>query len=627
MYPGFKDWWQGRADQARDFLDRGFLSDVVIGFDPITGTVEETSGGQGTMCDTSANCGSGFACINGFCQQIPAGTVDGTGEVSGPGSECSTEDSNSTGNACGSGLGEAVPTCSKPGCDNTNTLPDEGDEKTCGDKCCRFSANGVACFNGPCPYSGCSRFCTNYLAANGEVGAGCSDGPEGNSCDECTFCNVFGEGYGECLPRSEGFAQLDEPCWCKTAEGCSDCHRCDQEADSDDYGECVYAPETCQICSSISNYDCGCDIFLNGQYCSPLDSPIPPIWKLNASLKQRCEELCSDTCRPPLVETRWVEGTPEPPCPAGWCCEPNGTEEQAATAPVNEETCEYTYTNEFTTPITYGSGVQPGSNVRSTPTVVGNCYTGIVPEEFRQNPSDEMWDDKWAICEYSYPVLDCRNAIINEISHIVANPIESGENPVYPNDSPGTLSAPSNCEICDFNGTTWNLRTDKNCEAATGCKGEPFQCNCSADCADCFSCNEGFCEEDPGCADFNYCDSNPNGKTSYKSNALFVRASYNADTEVYELAGLKAMPIVTVFNLNNFDSAKGFTYQYACDNGETTFSEINCNCTSPQDCSNCPDSLWQFDQTETGACCDQACSDPEAGCADVTGDAAGPPIL
>ena len=315
MYPGFRTWWTKQAAKAETFQRSGGLkeSDVVSGYDP-----NRQVSANPTKCTSSTQCASGFVCINGECIEGIIGTRNGSGEVSGPGAPCDPPAPGTGGNACGSGIGTNTPTCTLAKCDNTNTLePDEH----CGTTCCRYSGTGVVCYNGECPYSGCSQFCTSYLASNGEPGPGCSDGPEGNSCDECTFCDVYSGAVGICTPKSEGFAEGTEPCWCDTAEQCVDCDKCSTDPDDVfDFGKCTYDETDCYNCAQLSNYECGCGLLAQGYHCEPVNSPNPAISVLRNKLEEQCAKDC--ICNAEQKYKEWVTPTQtEPPCPDGWCCE------------------------------------------------------------------------------------------------------------------------------------------------------------------------------------------------------------------------------------------------------------------------------------------------------------------
>ena len=284
-------WWGGsQIDNAMSFINSGSL----VG-NPIT-----VSGSNYKGCIDSSNCGSGWACVGGVCVQRDTGAggrnesgdtsgCGGGGAGGGGGGGCGPSTASNTtesffagelwvkegqedlqaavknaasGSTTGftdysfdtatSSISVTNPStgCTISGCGGG--LIGEGPNggvSCCGrGRCCRTlgGGRGVQCFCGNCPPppSDCSRFCTDYLKSNGELGEGCNDG---NSCDECSSCEpVIGESGSTCVPSGG-------PCYCGGSSGCEGaCSVCSED------GTCDEDCSTCQRCyTKFATCDCG----------------------------------------------------------------------------------------------------------------------------------------------------------------------------------------------------------------------------------------------------------------------------------------------------------------------------------------------------------------------------------
>ena len=313
--------WNDQAKKANDFLDNGGFTDVVRNLDQLAQTPLNAE------CVQSSQCAGGYGCVNGKCVQISGGLTSarsGNGNISGPGFNPDSEancDPTDPESVCGAATG--ATTCSKPGCDNDNKIPDP--EECCGERCCRASAFGVECFCGPCPGpTGCSEFCTDYSNANpGELAAGCTDGLYGNVCDECQFCDVI-HFDGQCQPKT-----IDLPCWCDEGARCGDCEKCTRDpADTVNYGKCRNAPEDCLSCTTIYNYRCPCNRILQEVTAcrNATESGLVGASLARAEAERQCDAICEDEGDPcaGVCTSRSYTGD-APPCPSGYTCTVTGS--------------------------------------------------------------------------------------------------------------------------------------------------------------------------------------------------------------------------------------------------------------------------------------------------------------
>ena len=238
-------------------------------------------------CVASEECPSGYSCINGQCTRMGPG---GDQQLPSPGDAtgCDPLDPESPCNSGAPGSCQQAPTCG-----------DDSEAKDCcGERCCTFGSAsstrpGVHCFCGPCPpWPTCNSFCEAYLSAIGNPGPGCTEGPDGNSCDKCNVCDL-----GECVPDP------DAPCFCDAAACASsgECLGCDIDPESFDFGVCGYVGDLrCQNCATITNYLCPCGIVLPPvTACKGKEEDgILAINLAQAEAAKQCDDLCpKDRCR------------------------------------------------------------------------------------------------------------------------------------------------------------------------------------------------------------------------------------------------------------------------------------------------------------------------------------------
>lgn len=354
MYNRFRD---KQVNNALSFISTG--SNV--------GNTVPISGANSRGCIDSSDCASGWACNGGICRQTDNGP-DGSGSSDGCGSGSS---GGGNGSGCGAGpdrylaayedfaevytnalkdlkAGDVLLTqglngdtvgnglvgislngkCLKTGCTGTSTRLG-GNDACCGQgRCCRLGAS-VQCFCGKCPEppQNCSKFCTSYLAANGELAPGCTDD---NTCDECSSCVDYGNFQGTgCKKKSGG------PCWCEDGgRSCSGaCSKCEED------GLCRDSCENCQTCYTRLNYDCGCGT-VDIECCySACDGT-----KGFQTCVPDCDELCGGGGGDPCAGScRTVTTcTPEspPPCPPKSTCRTSGTIEAGGQTCTLTEICD-----------------------------------------------------------------------------------------------------------------------------------------------------------------------------------------------------------------------------------------------------------------------------------------------
>ena len=330
---GLNDFWS-TSQRANDFLRTGSFNDTVRNEGSNTGSWSRNVGGggnnnslsTGSGCTGSSQCPSGWACVDGICQQMGSG--GNQQQYSPGGGDCDPDDPESPCNSGGPGACQQTP-----GCGDDSEARD-----CCGERCCSFgsassSRPGVNCFCGPCPpWPGCTSFCSSYLKANGVPGPGCTEGRDGNSCDACTECD--GNVGGECQPLSIG-----APCWCEGEECNGDaCQKCETDPESSDYGECSLDAANCQDCATITNYLCPCNVTLPPvTVCKPYGAGgLLAINLAQQEAARQCQEVCAarpDPCAPECTNhTRCTDiGTGVAACLEG--------ETQTGTLEVGGETC------------------------------------------------------------------------------------------------------------------------------------------------------------------------------------------------------------------------------------------------------------------------------------------------
>lgn len=187
------------------------------------GTFEETSvtvfGSKevDTGCTSSSQCASGFACVNGNCEQQVTQTSTTSGSTSGCG----------LGDEDGGGGGScATGDCTEASCNNGEC----GDEECPGNvvRTCRVNNDtGLVECNCEPPSDEniiCNIFCTSYFDSNGIYATGCS---EFNTCSECSNCLfVPAENRNRCRPKDVDVA----PCQCNSSglNNPFNCEKCQQ---------------------------------------------------------------------------------------------------------------------------------------------------------------------------------------------------------------------------------------------------------------------------------------------------------------------------------------------------------------------------------------------------------------
>jgi len=333
---GFNDFWNDRADAANEFLRTGRSRDDSLlardnTFTAKNNTLEARDFAEATRdntlntgadCVSTSSCPSGWGCVNGVCVQLNNGSSGGS-NTPGGGGNCDPSEPESP---CNSGGPNSCQ--EKPQCGDT----DDEARECCGTRCCSFgsassSRPGVHCFCGECPpWPGCTSFCDSYLKSNGEVGPGCKEGRDGNSCDGCTECD--GNVGGECKPIFIG-----ADCWC-AGEECNgaNCEKCDTDENSPNFGECALDATNCQQCATITNHVCPCGFAYLGQ---PVLPPITvcksygeggllPINLAQQEAARQCDEICNgdgkeDPCKPKTTNATYCTdtGTGTASCPEG----------------------------------------------------------------------------------------------------------------------------------------------------------------------------------------------------------------------------------------------------------------------------------------------------------------------
>lgn len=317
---GLSGWWnryyEQRSELAATFRETGEVNDVVVngnGLEP---------GNKVVGCTANSQCGSGWACVNGRCQQVPddSGT---TGGISGPGDCDTTDEIDEELKECPSKDGGPDGCQENPTCGDGS--PDEGDPDDCcsDERCCQYGSlsspfPGVRCFCGPCPpYGECSQFCDSYLKANGEPGPGCQEFFNGNSCDSCTFCDIS----LTCQPLD------DAPCYCDGGKECNKsegCLTCNVDPESPSFGECEEDPISCKECVTIIHTCCVGTTLPEFQYCQPKGSLGLPIYESALEYaKKLCAQKYGDDCCEPECHCHQD-------CPEDHECGTNG---QCAEAP------------------------------------------------------------------------------------------------------------------------------------------------------------------------------------------------------------------------------------------------------------------------------------------------------
>lgn len=232
------DYWKnGRTRQDAAFR---FLRSGSNAYNPL-----RIAGAQQQGCLDSSNCGSGFACVGGYCVQKDTGAGKNSyGDPTGCGDPDDGDDGGGGGGGqCAPGtydfIGGEVGKCLKTGCGDDGGRLGRGPGACCGKgRCCRFDAYGnVQCFCGNCPEPPdyCNKWCNDYLSATGESGEGCDDD---SVCDECSDClPSIGDGNANRCRNVGG-----GPCHCPNSSCDGDCEECGDD------GICEVKCENCQRC-------------------------------------------------------------------------------------------------------------------------------------------------------------------------------------------------------------------------------------------------------------------------------------------------------------------------------------------------------------------------------------------
>lgn len=309
-----------------------------------TGIVGTAFGGTG--CTSSSQCASGYKCSGGRCVQVT--TSGGSGGSAGIGNNTGgsyvpcdggPDGTPSGGSPGGGGCSSPTPIGGGGGGGCTTSTCGQGsfgygeDSDCCGVRCCRYFATGlpsdpvnVNCYCGNCPGTDgsrcgdgyppcgpglvcingyctrpkpCSKWCTEYYEANGELGPGCR---RDWLCDECTECTGQFDGGGN---YCESKASL--PCHCNGAE-LEECDICNSDGS--------ISPGVCLECCNIQNYPCSCGVFVSVQVCRDRDaSGLSQCNLAQIEAKKTCLEECASTPDPCAPSCEPKRETSPGPCP------------------------------------------------------------------------------------------------------------------------------------------------------------------------------------------------------------------------------------------------------------------------------------------------------------------------
>lgn len=326
-------WWnrQKAFDAGTDFLQTG----KVDSFDRLGyGYQGDNSalgggfgGGQGGVCYSSADCGSGYGCFNNKCQK-DGGSLEGCSGlrvISCNGtSSCSGEDD------CGSSGSSG---CSSPNCGGGGGgRGGGGPEECCGARCCRFGGFGVQCYCGPCPPpQRCQKYCDAFYKVNYRQAEGCGNP---TTCSECEVCQKVQAFWTECVPAQRGSGA---PCWCENNE-CYQCESCGED------GTCSPDCSTCQTCTIMYNQTCPCGGEVSVKCCNSSCIGAP---SYADCLKAACGEVESDCdpdedpCAGNCKTVTTYDGDPPPPCPEGQVCKTSGNISVGGRTATLTEQCDY----------------------------------------------------------------------------------------------------------------------------------------------------------------------------------------------------------------------------------------------------------------------------------------------
>ena len=273
---------------------------------------------QESGCNSTSECGSGFACIGQYCVKVDGRNVTGGGNSNvGAGSNCEiinpvTEEPIDPGDPCGGPTGGSgggsVGGCTVPGCgvpDLVGGSGDDGGSNSGGLTCCggttyRYCRSGgcvESCSPPPVPLDGCSSFCTNYYQANGSYGRNCGSG---NTCSECQYCYDPSERDKPAYCRNKSNA----PCYCPGGEQCEgQCETCDRDS-----GECK---KDCNGCMDTCNcfVTCSCGKRITQNWSQPhCQSGLVCSSACREDLQKQCKDVCPDPPPDPC------KGDPNEPC-------------------------------------------------------------------------------------------------------------------------------------------------------------------------------------------------------------------------------------------------------------------------------------------------------------------------
>ena len=296
------DWWE-RQRQRREAFEAKRLARVL---EREARTLERTQ--SQFRCIHTAQCASGFGCVNGRC--ISIGVTGGNGSPNSPGN-CPDDDNN-----CNSGSNACQ---SEANCGSGSGLV----------RCCGASGSYQSRENGIVSLScekdtSCDSFCNGYYASFGYKSKFC----EGREvCDpDCEYC-----GLSKCKKR---FMTESTPCWCDAGARCGACKECIVNPNASTFGECTQTPATrerCKQCLTLESYKC-C-----GQEVGPLTlcgdaSGGPATGPLTRKLKEKARAKCSqfcNNCEQKTTKTYCTDTTGLPDsntlnCPSGIRCRQTG---------------------------------------------------------------------------------------------------------------------------------------------------------------------------------------------------------------------------------------------------------------------------------------------------------------
>lgn len=273
-------------------------------------------------CISSASCAFGYSCISGTCQKKDSPSTGGdsfptipptpTGPIIPPPGNCGPD---VPGMPPGyGGCASPIPDQpNRPGC----TLPTCGhgwpdrygpDTDCCGNRCCRYTTNGISCYCGDCPapgYKECNQWCDQYKKSTGEISPACKGR---GTCDECSECN----NSGRCETVSGA------PCHCAGGSSCADGLQCNGS------GDCVEKPF---VSCCYHTQQCDCEATVTRRYCDYVTESSGPKG-ICAAAKKLAIRACKKECQPQPTPPPDPEPDPcEGSCSDQYVCYPSGNPE------------------------------------------------------------------------------------------------------------------------------------------------------------------------------------------------------------------------------------------------------------------------------------------------------------